>query len=64
MNVFVEAWKFLPVLSTVGAAEQSADFNRSVKGRGVLWIEIDVLYVANVRRGRKAPFGNTRDGTQ
>src|SRR6185436_17020080 len=64
MNVFIEARKFLPAVSIVGATEQSADFNRSVNGRGVIWIEIDVLYVADVRRGRKAPFGNTRDRTK
>src|SRR4029078_8990520 len=64
MNVFIETRKFLPAVSTIGATEQSADFNRSINGSGVLWIEIDVLYVADVRWGRKDPFGNTRDRTK
>ena len=56
MNVLVEAGKLFPVFANVRAFQESADFNGGVHRRGIVGIEVNMLYVSYMRRSRKAPF--------
>ena len=56
VDVLVEARKLFPVFSRVGAFQQPAHFNGSVHRRRVVGIEVDMLYMSNMRRGGKAPL--------
>src|SRR5262249_36080388 len=55
VDVLVEARKLLPELACVRTLQETADFNRRVYCGGFVGGEVDVLYVANIRRGGKAP---------